>query len=240
MLTWLLQLASMLLGVVGVWLAAEVFALPAAPIWATLLCAAALGLIGVAGVRQHHVLTQHHARQRQAPAVESAPLADSAPDDATDAPRKYARAALSDARAAALRDTLAQVMADDKPYLQNDLALPELAAALQATPHELSQLLTQHLGETFYDFVNRHRVEAVKAELSRPRSAARPLLEVALECRFGSKSAFNDAFKRQAGTSPSEYRRRIERAVRCARRPRPWARSPPRGPGDGSGAPRAA
>lgn len=206
-LTWLLQLASILLGVVGVWLAAELIALPAAPVWATLLCAAALGLIGVAGVRQRHVLARH--RAPQSPAVEAEATAETAPEEVADRPRKYARAALSDARVLALRDTLARVMTNDKPHLQNDLALPELAAALAATPHELSQLLTQHLGETFYDFVNRHRVDAVRAELSRPRSAARPLLEVALECGFGSKSAFNDAFKRHTGTSPSEYRRRL-------------------------------
>ena len=99
-------------------------------------------------------------------------------------------------------------MARDKPFLENDLTLADLARRVDATPHQLSQLFSQHLQETFFDHINRHRVDAVKATLARPQAAGRPLLEIALECGFGSKSAFNDAFRRRTGMNPSEYRRR--------------------------------
>jgi AraC-like DNA-binding protein len=70
-------------------------------------------------------------------------------------------------------------------------------------------VLSTRLGLSFFDYINGLRVEAVKATLARPQSVGRPLLEIALECGFGSKSAFNEAFKRATGMSPSMYRRSL-------------------------------
>ena len=120
---------------------------------------------------------------------------------------KYARSALADDTAQALRTRLQHVMDSDQPFLENDLTLADLAQRVGATPHQLSQLFSQHLGETFFDFINRHRVDAVRLTLSRPQAAGRPLLEIALECGFGSKSTFNDTFRRLTGMSPGAYRR---------------------------------
>jgi AraC-like DNA-binding protein len=100
-------------------------------------------------------------------------------------------------------------MADDKPYLESDLALPDLASRVGATPHQLSQVLSVHVGLSFFEYVNGLRVAAVRATLARPQSVGRPLLEVALECGFGSKTAFNDAFRRATGMSPSAYRKAL-------------------------------
>jgi AraC-like DNA-binding protein len=217
-LGWLILLACLLSSVVLAWIAAEAAGFQHAPVLATLLCALALSLIAFQGVSQRNVLVPRPlaAPPVPAPAPADDPATDSTSDSANDsandpppAARKYARAPLAEARAAALREALTRGIADDKPHLQVDLGIADLAAAIGATPHELSHLLSQHLAQTFYDFINRQRVDAVKAELARPRSASRPLLEVALECGFGSKSAFNDAFRRHTGTSPSEYRRRL-------------------------------
>lgn len=103
----------------------------------------------------------------------------------------------------------------DKPYLECDLTLGELAEAIGVTSHQLSQVLSTQLGLSFFEYVNGLRVEAVKATLSRPQSAGRPLLEIALECGFGSKSAFNAAFKRATGrlarTGAAAHQRHVGR-----------------------------
>jgi AraC-like DNA-binding protein len=98
-------------------------------------------------------------------------------------------------------------MHDDKAYLECDLTLAELAARVGASAHELSQYLSVHEQKSFYDYVNQRRVDAVKATLLRPASSRRPLIEIALECGFGSKSTFNAAFKRFTGLSPTDFRR---------------------------------
>lgn len=128
-------------------------------------------------------------------------------------PAKYAKSAIPEAVARQIADRLARYVEVDKPYLECNLTLGELASAVNATPHQLSQVLSTQLGLSFFDYVNRLRVEAVKATLARPQSVGRPLLEIALECGFGSKSAFNDAFKRATGMSPSAYRKSLPAAA---------------------------
>lgn len=122
---------------------------------------------------------------------------------------KYAKSALPASIAAEMAERLERCVTVDKPYLECDLTLGELAEAIGVTSHQLSQVLSTQLGLSFFEYVNGLRVEAVKATLSRPQSAGRPLLEIALECGFGSKSAFNEAFRRATGMSPSEYRRAL-------------------------------
>lgn len=122
---------------------------------------------------------------------------------------KYAKSALPPSVAAEMAERLERLVTDDKPYLECDLTLSDLAEAIGITSHQLSQVLSTQLGLSFFEYINGLRVEAVKATLSRPQSVGRPLLEIALECGFGSKSAFNEAFKRATGMSPSEYRRAL-------------------------------
>jgi AraC-like DNA-binding protein len=216
-LAWMQATALLLGAVVLCWLWSWRFTLATSNLLTNGLSAVVLLVVGRAGVGQRNVFARlqrvPRAEHEAAPAADAEPAgappaeADAPPADEPPTP-KYARAALGAQTQQRLAAELQRVMALDKPYLENDLTLADLAQRIGATPHQLSQLLSQHLGETFFDFVNRHRVEAVKATLARPQSARRPLLEVALECGFGSKSTFNQAFRKATGMSPSEYRGR--------------------------------
>lgn len=124
-----------------------------------------------------------------------------------DGPR-YDRARLTPEQVQDIDRRLDQVMTEDRAYLESDLTLGVLAARIGVTSHQLSQFLSLHRRQSFYDYVNGWRVEAVKATLRRPGSEGRSLLEIALECGFGSKSTFNAAFKRLTGSSPGAWRTR--------------------------------
>lgn len=200
-LTWLLLVAGLYGLVLAGWTASWTFSTAASDVLTNVLWLASLALTGICGIRQRNVFAP------RAPGV--APATPPAPSTAETPAPKYARSAIDTATATTLRARLADLMATDKPYLESDLTLAELAGRVGATPHHLSQLFSQHLGETFFDHVNRHRVEAVKATLARPGAGGRPLLDVALECGFGSKSAFNDTFRRLTGQSPTQYRRSL-------------------------------
>jgi AraC-like DNA-binding protein len=65
-------------------------------------------------------------------------------------------------------------------------------------------VLNQELGTTFYELVNRLRIEHAKRLLM--SDVERNVLDVALEVGFNAKSTFNTAFKRHAGMTPSEFR----------------------------------
>ena len=99
-------------------------------------------------------------------------------------------------------------MENEQPYLDPDLRLADLAAPLGIAERTLSQVLSDALGVTFYDYVNGYRVAAIKARLLDPASDHLTVLGVAMECGFSSKASFNRVFKKVTGTTPSEYRAR--------------------------------
>ncbi|MBC7840881.1 MAG: AraC family transcriptional regulator [Gemmatimonadaceae bacterium] len=90
-----------------------------------------------------------------------------------------------------------------------DLTAPLLARHLATNTTYLSRALNDGLGQNFNEFVNRIRVEAVQAELSRPESD-RDVLVIALDAGFNSKASFNRVFKRVTGQTPTEFRRQNE------------------------------
>jgi len=104
-------------------------------------------------------------------------------------------------------------MEQDQPYRNGELKLEELAAQVAMTPHELSQLINQHCGANFADFLNRHRVEALKTTLRDPSQASASILDLALIAGFNSKSAMNRAFKKSTGMTPGEFREQAKSAA---------------------------
>ena len=67
----------------------------------------------------------------------------------------YQKAAFTPAQVLAIEAGLRQAMECDKRYLESDLTLAQLTQALAVSQHQLSQFLSQHLGLSFYDYVNR-------------------------------------------------------------------------------------
>jgi AraC-like DNA-binding protein len=107
--------------------------------------------------------------------------------------------------------SLERVMANDKPYLSPCLDLASLSELAHTTRNHLSQVLNQKLGSSFYDYVNRYRIQEVAARLVVPDHQERSIFDIAIDCGFNSKSTFNKTFRHWYGVSPSEYRQ----GIRC-------------------------
>lgn len=98
-------------------------------------------------------------------------------------------------------------MEERKPYLDPELTLSMLARELNMSRSQLSQLINDGIGDNFYDFVNKYRVEEVKKLMADPKFSNYNVLGLALEAGFKSKSTFNLIFKRFTGLTPTEYRK---------------------------------
>lgn len=122
---------------------------------------------------------------------------------------RYERSGLGEREAAALKDALLAAMDKDRPYQDSALTLADLATRLNTTAHKLTEVLSQHLGLNFYDFVNGYRVEDVRRRVADARFKNLTLLALALDAGFASKSSFNNVFKKHTGQTPSEYRRAL-------------------------------
>lgn len=103
------------------------------------------------------------------------------------------------------RDKLVAYMTAERPYLDPDLSLADLARRLKTTPVLLSQVVNTGVGKNFNDFVNEYRVEEFKQQAQNPTNAHLSLLGIALDCGFNSKATFNRAFRKFTGTSPGEF-----------------------------------
>ena len=110
-----------------------------------------------------------------------------------------------------LIDKLVAHMTEKKPFLDPELTLSSLAKDLDISRSVLSQLINDGIGENFYDFVNKYRVEEVKRLMTDPEVKNFNLLGIALEAGFKSKSTFNLIFKRFTGLTPTEYRKNISK-----------------------------
>lgn len=102
---------------------------------------------------------------------------------------------------------LEQWMESEKPYLEPELTLSELAKQLQTNTSILSRLINQGFQQNFNDFINSYRVAAVKQRLEKGDHKRLTLLSIALDCGFNSKATFNRAFKKFTGKSPREMAR---------------------------------
>ncbi|WP_171037871.1 helix-turn-helix domain-containing protein [Dyadobacter luticola] len=121
---------------------------------------------------------------------------------------KYAKSSLTDELTENIAARLSALMHSEKPYLENDLTIIELAARLHVSRHQLSQVINTSFGVNFFEFVNKYRIAEFKIQSLNPSNEHLSLLGIALECGFNSKATFNQAFKKLEGTTPSDFIRK--------------------------------
>lgn len=132
------------------------------------------------------------------------------PDQPLQAAAKYAGSALTVAEKTALADRLKHFMETEKPYLEPELTLEQLAAKISVKPKILSQVINEVIQQNFFEFVNQYRIEAAMRLLTNPPDKKITVLEVLYEVGFNSKSSFNTLFKKHTGLTPSEFRKKHE------------------------------
>lgn len=98
------------------------------------------------------------------------------------------------------------LMKEEKAFSDEDISLPSLSEELGVSVHQLSQILNEKLGKSFYQYINEYRIEeAKKMILDEPD---RTVLSVAYAVGFNSKSAFTKAFRIFTGITAQEYRKK--------------------------------
>ena len=116
---------------------------------------------------------------------------------------EYKKSGLKPGVAEEIHQKLTDFMHSNKPYLNPELTLNILAKNLEVSANHLSQIINQYENVNFYDFVNRHRVEAFILNASANKRFT--LLAHAYDAGFNSKSTFNNVFKKLKGITPSRY-----------------------------------
>ena len=100
-----------------------------------------------------------------------------------------------------------QWMQNDKPYLNPDFQLTDLRQVLPTNRSYLSQLINTAYGCTFYQLVNRYRVE--EAQRLMTEHPQMKMADIASACGFSSPAVFSRSFARETGMSPTEWSTRL-------------------------------
>ncbi|MCW7489145.1 AraC family transcriptional regulator [Leptospira meyeri] len=121
--------------------------------------------------------------------------------------KKYQTSQLGGFNLETLQNQLIHLMEDERIYRDESINLEKLANQMDLSEHQLSEYLNLHQKKSFFHLVNHYRIrEAKELFASHPE---RNILTIAYDVGFPSKSTFYDAFKREVGTSPSEFRKSL-------------------------------
>lgn len=128
--------------------------------------------------------------------------------------RKYADSPVDEQLSKKMMADLIEMIERDRPYLDNDLSLSDLAELSGFSQHHLSQVINQSSGKNFYELINQFRVAHAATMLREDAKAS--ITSVAFEAGFNNRVSFNNAFKKQFGMTPSAYRKAQSGKARTA------------------------
>jgi AraC-like DNA-binding protein len=126
--------------------------------------------------------------------------------------QRYAKSGLSAAGLHAVTGRLVDVMEEERVFMDPELSLPLLAERLGCSVNHLSQAINEGLGVSFFDYINRYRVQEATCILEQEAGNVSSILDVALAVGFNSTSTFYAAFKKTTGQTPAQFRRKSDRA----------------------------
>ena len=99
-------------------------------------------------------------------------------------------------------------------YLDPDISIKHVAVAMGVSTESLSFLLNQKLKITFRDYLNQHRIAAVKKQIdartNKTDLSSQSILDMALAAGFNSQASFYRAFKKFVGQTPLQYSQRSD------------------------------
>jgi YesN/AraC family two-component response regulator len=119
---------------------------------------------------------------------------------------KYSHSKLSNTeKETILNDLNTYMKGENKPFLNEKIAMAEIAKTLKVSTQQISQVVNEKTNLNFNDYVNAHRIEEAKMMLLSPSFSKLTIDAIAQKSGFRSKSAFYVAFKKHTGNTPKEF-----------------------------------
>jgi len=117
---------------------------------------------------------------------------------------KYRTSSLSSSFSSDLKQSLINLMTTEKPYLNSEIRLIDIAEKLNSNRHHISQVINEHFDLKFFDFINKYRIEEAKKLLV--NKPGMNITEVLYASGFNNRVSFYNAFKKYVGKTPSEFK----------------------------------
>ena len=125
---------------------------------------------------------------------------------------KYKNSGLTPEASRSLLEKLQQLMTDAAIYRQPELSLEQLSNLLNASKHHVSQVINEHTGMSFFEYINQLRISKAREMLESTNKQQMNVIEIAYAVGFNNKVSFNTAFKKITGLTPTVYRKNHHRS----------------------------
>ena len=125
---------------------------------------------------------------------------------------KYEKSALSEEQIDRIEKGIERAMRVDALYLDPNLSLRRLASHISTYPNYVSQTLNGRLNATFFDYVNGWRIRDAMPRLA---NSDEQVTNIAYDVGFNSRSSFYNAFNKETGETPTQYRERARAAAKA-------------------------
>jgi AraC-like DNA-binding protein len=124
------------------------------------------------------------------------------------APQKEINAEVRPEELVTYRDLANQInhyLQSEKPYLNPDFELGDIAKALSTAPKEISFVCKNLIGKKFTVLRTQLRIEYAKALLQKGVTESITIDAIGTSSGFKSRSTFYEAFKAETGMTPNQY-----------------------------------
>ena len=105
-----------------------------------------------------------------------------------------------------VKERLEEYMKSNHPYLDDKLNIYALSQLTETNIKVLSKTINRSYNMNFASYINMHRVTEAKRLLLDPSYDKYTLESLAQETGFNSRSAFNRAFQKNTGMSPTKFK----------------------------------
>ena len=118
---------------------------------------------------------------------------------------KYEKSAINQKDIAFYGKEIENLFKETENYLNPQFNMTHLAEYLKLEKHKLSQIIGGYFGFTFYQLLNKYRVDEVCERIRLGDTRRMSILGIAFDCGYQTKSSFNAAFKKIKGVTPTQY-----------------------------------
>ncbi len=120
---------------------------------------------------------------------------------------KYSRSGLNPENAEQMIQEILKHLEENKPYINMDYKLADLAEETEIPTHHISELLNKYHDKSFAELINSYRVEEAKKMLVLKENLNLKVSAIGYDVGFNSRTSFYYWFKKITNISPAVYQK---------------------------------
>ncbi len=117
---------------------------------------------------------------------------------------KYQKVKIDETECADIVKRMKEYLEREHVYTNAELKMKDIADVLHLSAPKLSQVFNLYLGENYYDFINRYRLDEFKRLIEAGEYKRFTITALSEQCGF-KKSNFFSTFRKVEGMTPAEY-----------------------------------